>query len=67
MAKSRIYFYQALFCLAMTIVMGITAGRLHPHGIHNLFGVLALIFVFGMVFMYVAFYQEIDKRSDKEQ
>ncbi len=64
MKKIRIYFYQGVFCFMMTLVMVITAVRVHPHGVNNAFGMLSVVFLFGMVFNYVCFLCEVDKRKD---
>ena len=55
MNKMRMFFYQFVFCFIMTLVMGITAARLHPHGIFGMFTTCACGFAFAAVFNYVVF------------
>ncbi len=64
MKKIRIFFYQAVFCFIVMIVMIVTAVRIHPHGVCSAFGVLSVTFLFGKVFNYVCFECEVDKLKD---
>lgn len=65
MTKTRIYFYQFVFCLVAAIIMGITAACLHPLRIFGMFVTLSTAFSIAMVFNYCFFQNEISLRKEE--